>query len=34
LTVPEQRKVVTILFADIVGSTAMAEQSDPEAVRS
>jgi class 3 adenylate cyclase/tetratricopeptide (TPR) repeat protein len=33
LTVPEQRKVVTILFADIVGSTAMAEHSDPEVVR-
>jgi class 3 adenylate cyclase/tetratricopeptide (TPR) repeat protein len=31
--VPEQRKVVTILFADVVGSTAMAEQSDPEVVR-
>ena len=30
---PEQRKVVTILFADVVGSTAMAEQSDPEVVR-
>src|SRR5256885_8179537 len=29
----EQRKVVTILFADVVGSTAMAEQSDPEVVR-
>jgi class 3 adenylate cyclase/tetratricopeptide (TPR) repeat protein len=31
--VAEQRKVVTILFADVVGSTAMAEQSDPEVVR-
>ncbi|MDQ2942801.1 MAG: adenylate/guanylate cyclase domain-containing protein, partial [Candidatus Dormibacteraeota bacterium] len=30
---PEQRKVVTILFADVVGSTALAEQSDPEVVR-
>ncbi|GAC1504522.1 MAG: AAA family ATPase [Candidatus Dormibacteraceae bacterium] len=29
----EQRKVVTILFADVVGSTAFAEQSDPEVVR-
>lgn len=29
----EQRKVVTILFADVVGSTALAEQSDPEVVR-
>jgi len=31
--VREQRKVVTILFADVVGSTAIAEQSDPEVVR-
>jgi class 3 adenylate cyclase/tetratricopeptide (TPR) repeat protein len=31
--VREQRKVVTILFADVVGSTALAEQSDPEVVR-
>ena len=30
----EQRKVVTILFADVVGSTAMAAQTDPEVVRS
>src|ERR1700674_5344952 len=30
----EQRKVVTILFADVVGSTALAAQSDPEVVRS
>ncbi|HEV2027494.1 MAG TPA: adenylate/guanylate cyclase domain-containing protein, partial [Candidatus Dormibacteraeota bacterium] len=29
----EQRKVVTILFADVVGSTALAEQRDPEVVR-
>ena len=29
----EQRKVVTIVFADVVGSTALAEQSDPEVVR-
>jgi len=29
----EQRKVVTILFADVVGSTAMAGRSDPEVVR-
>src|SRR3981081_120819 len=29
----EQRKVVTILFADVVGSTALAEQTDPEIVR-
>ncbi|GAC1665132.1 MAG: AAA family ATPase [Candidatus Dormibacteraceae bacterium] len=29
----EQRKVVTILFADVVGSTALADQSDPEVVR-
>jgi class 3 adenylate cyclase/tetratricopeptide (TPR) repeat protein len=31
--VREQRKVVTILFADVVGSTAIAAQSDPEVVR-
>lgn len=31
---PEQRKVVTILFADVVGSTAIAAQRDPEVVRS
>ena len=30
----EQRKVVTILFADIAGSTALGERLDPEAVRS
>src|ERR671931_1408324 len=29
----EERKVVTALFADIVGSTASAEQLDPEDVR-
>jgi len=32
--VSEQRKVVTILFADVVGSTELASQSDPEVVRS
>lgn len=31
---PEQRKVVTIVFADVVGSTAIASQRDPEVVRS
>src|ERR1700674_257439 len=30
----EQRKVVTSLFADVVGSTSLAAQSDPEVVRS
>src|SRR6202049_5110357 len=30
----EQRKVVAILFADVVGSTSLAAQSDPEVVRS
>ena len=30
----EQRKLVTILFADVVGSTEMAARSDPEVVRS
>src|SRR5215208_4498797 len=29
----EERKVVTILFADLVGSTAQAERRDPEDVR-
>ncbi len=32
--VTEQRKVVTVLFADLAGSTSMAAQSDPEVVRS
>src|SRR5687767_15728961 len=30
---PEERKLATILFADIVGSTARAEAEDPELVR-
>src|SRR3954454_18707264 len=29
----ERRKVVSVLFCDVVGSTALAESSDPEAVR-
>src|SRR6187402_3657446 len=29
----EQRKVVTILFCDLVGSTAIGESTDPEALR-
>jgi class 3 adenylate cyclase/tetratricopeptide (TPR) repeat protein len=29
----EQRKVVTVLFCDVVGSTALGEASDPEALR-
>jgi len=29
----EQRKLVTVLFADLVGFTAMAERLDPEDVR-
>ena len=29
----EQRKVVTVLFCDVVGSTALGESTDPEAVR-
>src|SRR6266550_6759283 len=37
LTAPEppaeERKIVTVLFCDIVGSTATAEQLDPEDVR-
>ena len=30
---PEERRVVTILFADVAGSTALGEASDPEDVR-
>jgi len=30
---PEERRVVTILFADVAGSTALGESSDPEDVR-
>src|ERR1700680_2781927 len=33
LAVPEERKLVTILFADVTGSTAMGEALDPEDVR-
>src|SRR6185312_589959 len=29
----EQRKVVTVLFCDVTGSTAMGESTDPEALR-
>jgi class 3 adenylate cyclase len=29
----EERKVVTVLFCDLVGSTARAERADPEDVR-
>ena len=29
----EVRKVVTVLFCDVVGSTALGEQTDPEALR-
>ncbi|MEV4482572.1 adenylate/guanylate cyclase domain-containing protein [Micromonospora coxensis] len=31
--VPEERRTVTVLFADIVGSTALTERLDPEEVR-
>ncbi len=31
--VPEARRTVTILFCDVVGSTALGERSDPETVR-
>jgi len=31
--VREQRKVVTVLFCDLVGSTALGESTDPEAIR-
>jgi len=30
---PEERRIVTILFADVAGSTALGEASDPEDVR-
>jgi class 3 adenylate cyclase len=30
---PEERRVVTVLFADVTGSTALGERSDPEDVR-
>jgi class 3 adenylate cyclase/tetratricopeptide (TPR) repeat protein len=30
---PEQRKTVTVLFCDVIGSTALGESTDPEAVR-
>ena len=33
LPAQEQRKVVTILFCDLVGSTALGESTDPEALR-
>jgi class 3 adenylate cyclase len=29
-TIEEQRKLVTVLFADLVGFTSIAEKSDPE----
>ena len=32
-TAHEQRKVVTVLFCDLVGSTALGESTDPEALR-
>lgn len=31
--VPQERRVVTVLFADIVGSTALVDRLDPEDVR-
>lgn len=30
---PEERKVATVLFADLVGSTALADEQDPERTR-
>ena len=30
---PEERKLVTILFADVTGSTSLGESLDPEDVR-
>src|SRR5258707_8936352 len=32
-TAPTQRKVVTVLFCDVTGSTSLGEQLDPEALR-
>ena len=32
-TPPEVRKVVTIVFADVTGSTALGERLDPESLR-
>src|SRR5205814_3842521 len=32
--VPEERRLVTVLFADVVGSTAIGSEHDPEVVRS
>src|SRR6059036_1376758 len=31
--VPEQRKVVTVLFCDVTGTTQLGEETDPEALR-
>ena len=33
LTLPEERRVVTIMFADIIGSTPLADRLDPEDMR-
>ena len=33
MTITDERRLVTVLFADLVGFTGRAEQSDPEAVR-
>ncbi len=33
LTLPEERRVVTIMFADIIGSTPLADRMDPEDMR-
>src|SRR6266699_2219129 len=33
LTAPEERRVVTIMFADITGSTPLADKLDPEDLR-
>src|SRR5256714_3128823 len=30
---PEERRLVTVLFADVVGSTALGSENDPEVVR-
>jgi hypothetical protein len=32
LSSPQRRKVVTLLFSDLVGSTALGERLDPEAL--
>lgn len=32
-SMPEERRLVTVLFADVVGSTSLGEELDPEDLR-